>query len=269
MRRMVLCAADSAIETGGVGLIIGVASGVLSVLVLFSIKPSLRLTWEEGIRSKTWWKHPLQYETWRTGNGSEQPHDEDWLCCSNSQRREGKRALGKCPMCGRSTVHYRIEIENLGLAKVLEIEPRLLLVRRQRRALATREWIPLEAEKLLELNGKWHEARRGRYELDERIGDSFYHFFMPCAVSSDQLGPDDYYLIQVWARHGFTNFGRVHKLRIRKNAHPDQFGFDAFRIEGSDGQRHLRLFGPATTLVTSIFASRAAREATDVKRGRA
>jgi|SRR5580692_11590825 hypothetical protein len=31
----------------------------------------------------------------------------------------------------------------------------------------------------------------------------FYHFFIPCEVSKESLGSDEYYLLQVWSRHGF------------------------------------------------------------------
>jgi hypothetical protein len=259
---MVLCAASSVIGPTAVGLVVGVASALLSVLLLFSIKPSLRLTWEEGSRSKAWWKHPPEEEpSEENADATQLGVAKAWVRCSQSESdREEPTVVGRCPKCGRAAVHYRVEIENLGLSKVLEIEPRLLLVRRRERTLATREWMPLEAEKLLELNGKWHEVRRQAYELDERVGDSFYHFFMPCAVSPAALSGDDYYLIQVWARHGFTNFGRVHKLRIRLNERPWSSVSNGFSIDAPDDRKRLRRVSvPSTRFIAGVFATRATR----------
>lgn len=94
------------------GVIVGLVSSFLWLLVLFSVKPSLRLTWEEGFASGRWWKI-LPSGSWRCS-----PRDT-WTEEPNVSYRR------TCPDCDGDLVHYRVEVENLGLAKVVEVEVRL------------------------------------------------------------------------------------------------------------------------------------------------
>ena len=229
-----------------VNVIIGVVGSLISLWLLFSIKPSLRLTWEVGFRSAKWWK--------RLPDG--------WYFCSRSGLRKEEPPTNYgvlCPQCETTLVHYRVEIENLGLGKVADLESRLWRIKKKN-TLGNRERIELKNSELLELNGKWREAWRTSDEITGRVGDRFYHFFIPCDVSKEPLGSDEYYLLQVWSRHGFTNFGRVHKLRISAGDAdpPDRFNY--FKVDNPDARRRRsRVYATAATLIATVFASRASR----------
>jgi hypothetical protein len=189
---MHLAAARVAIGADATAVLVGVASSFVWLCVLFSIKPSLRLTWEEGYPGRRWWKRP------RAGA---------WQRCSprGSWPEHPVATSVPCTACKSAAVHYRVEIENLGLSKVVDIEVRLWRI--NQRGLASRTRIPVAVDQLLELNGKWQESRHRA----TATGNRYFHFLMPCAVSS---AGSDQYLFQVQSKHGFTNFGRVQKLRI-------------------------------------------------------
>src|SRR5579862_5684192 len=59
-----------------------------------------------------------------------------------------------CDKCGKDFVHYRVEMENLGLATLVEVEARIRLVRKND-TLGTRKPVSADLEKLL--------ARRGNH----------------------------------------------------------------------------------------------------------
>ena len=143
-----------------------------------------------------------------------------------------------CDKCGKDLVHYRVEMENLGLAALVEVEARIRLIRKGQ-TLGTRKPLSSDLEKLLELNGKWREARRNEEDVKNHTGDRFFHYVLPCEVVPAELGDDDYYLFQVWSKHGFTNFGRVHKLRLRRNPHL-AVPFDGFLVDDPDARRRRR-----------------------------
>ncbi len=231
-----------------VNVIIGVVGSLISLWLLFSIKPSLRLTWEVGFRTINWWK--------RLPDG--------WYFCSRSGLQKEQSPINyetTCQECKTTLVHYRVEIENLGLGKVADLESRLWRIGKKN-TLGNRERIELKNSELLELNGKWREAWRTGEEITERVGDRFYHFFIPCEVSKEPLGSDEYYLLQVWSRHGFTNFGRVHKLRIHAGDADPSDRFSRFKVEAPDARRRRsRVFATVATLIATVFASRASRRA--------
>jgi hypothetical protein len=231
-----------------INVIIGVIGSLLSLWLLFSIKPSLRLTWEVGFRSTKWWKQL----------------PDEWYLCSRAGLRKQKPPTNyeaTCPECKTTAVHYRLEIENLGLGKVADLESRLWRIKKKS-TLGNREKIELKNSELLELNGKWREARRTSEEITGHVGDRFYHFFIPCEVSTEPLGSDEYYLLQVWSRHGFTNFGRVHKLRINASDADPPDRFSRFKVENPDARRRRsRVYATVATLIATVFASRASRRA--------
>jgi hypothetical protein len=238
---MVQHAAESIFNgTNVTNVLIGVAGSLISLWLLFCIKPSLRLTLEEGILGGHWWKpaKPL---------GRKIGKHRDWVWCSYEGLKEGTPSeQGTCEKCHKQTGHYRLEIENLGLAKVVEVEVRLKLIRKGNK-LATREATSLKPEKLLELSGKWYEARRRKPEIKRHTGDRYFHRVLPCDVSLEKLkDEDDYYLIQVWARHGFTNFGRVHKLRLGRTGSGT---VGSFTVEDPDKRRRKRAFARLASLI--------------------
>jgi hypothetical protein len=145
------------------------------------------------------------------------------------------------------------------LGKVADLESRPWRIKKKS-TLGNREKIELKNTELLELNGKWREAWRTDEEIAGHVGDRFYHFFIPCEVSNEPLGSDEYFLLQVWSRHGFTNFGRVHKLRINaSDADPSDL-FSRFKVESPDARRRRsRAYATVATLITTVVASRASR----------
>jgi hypothetical protein len=161
------------------GLLIGIASSLVFLLLLFSVKPRLRLRWDQ-------------------------------VAVSNSEAKSDSRPDCACD------VHYRVAVENLGLGRVVEVEARLWLLTRRGDAPPTRQRICFEPDTLLELSGKWREACRTPHERDDlQVGDTLYRFRLPCQVSADALsGQNGYFLFQIWSKHGFTNFGRLHLIRI-------------------------------------------------------
>jgi hypothetical protein len=252
---MVQHAAMSAFTDNVINVVIGIVGSLISLWLLFCIKPSLRLTLEVGSPGKQWWKgtEPLGRKVRKEAG--------DWVWCSSDGLKKGTpKQQGACEK-GHQQVHYRLEIENIGLAKVLEVECRLKLIRKNL-TLGTRESVaaepevpggppqkPAEPEELLELSGKWSEARRDKDERQSHTGDRYFHWVLPCGVSPNELKNNDYYLLQVWSRHGFTNFGRVHKLRLRRNESGDDF--KRFTVEDPDSRRRRR---PTVARLASFIA---------------
>jgi hypothetical protein len=231
-----------------INVIIGVIGSLLSLWLLFSIKPSLRLSSEVGFRSTKWWKEL----------------SGDWYWCSRSglwKEEPSSNYEATCTECKTNLVHYRVEIENLGLGKVADLESRLWRIKKKY-TLGNRERIELKNSELLELNGKWREAWRTGEEIKGHVGDRFYHFFLPCEVSTEPLGHDEYYLLQIWSRHGFTNFDRVHKLRINASDADPSDQFSRFKVENPDTRRRRsRVYAAVATLIAAVFASRASHRA--------
>ncbi len=154
----------------------------------------------------------------------------------------------KCPVCETDVIHYRVEIENLGLGRVVEVEARLWLIKRK--GLAKRKRIPMDVDQLLELNGKWQEARRRSAEA----GNRFFHFLLPCSVSLEPLSGRDQCLFQVRSKHGFTNFGRVQRLRIKLNVlGVADYPFNRFEANDPDaGLWRRRIYQHLATVIASI-----------------
>jgi hypothetical protein len=250
---MVQHAAESAFTDDVVSLVIGIIGSLLSLWILFGIKPSLRLTLEVGVPSRKWWKRvePLARHDRAMRRKKAASPAPEWRRCS--ARKPGgetpqPRLQRPCKKCGKDYIHYRVEMENLGLATLVEVEARIRLVRKNN-TLGTREPVPHDFEKLLELNGKWREARRDGQEI---TGNRFFHYLLPCKVLPGELGLEDYYLIQVWSKHGFTNFGRLHKIRLRRDPDPGCL-FDRFLVEDPDARRRRRAFlAGLATLITRV-----------------
>ena len=234
-----LAAAGMWIGADVTAVLIGVASSFVWLCMLFSIKPSLRLTWEEGHPGGRWLK--------RTSAGT-------WQRCSpRGTWPEHPVAITRsCKVCETTDVHYRVEIENLGLAKVVDIEVRLWRV--TRRGLANRTRIAMPVDQLLELNGKWQERRH----KPDSAGNRFFHFLLPCEVSGIGLGAENHFLFQVQSKHGLTNFSRVQKLRIV----PDLLGvanvpFGHFSAQDPDAMTwRRRSYARVATLISFLAISK-------------
>jgi hypothetical protein len=261
---MVQHAAESTFSDNVWNVLIGIAGSLISLWLLFCIKPSLRLTLERGLPGHHWWKRNVPLKL--VGNATAGKTKEWMWCSSKGLVPEEPREQGECKKCGQKVYHYRLEIENLGLAKVVEVECRLKVIMKNL-TLGTRESVPSEPEEpgqpnkpeesekpenLLELSGKWYEARRDELEFKKHTGDRYFHWVLPCGVSPGDLKDDDYYLLQVWSRHGFTNFGRVHKLRLLPGGE-----LDGFIVEDPDTRRRRR---PFFAWMASFIANRFKRK---------
>jgi hypothetical protein len=253
-------------------LVIGVIGAFVSLALLFMIKPRLRLR--------------------LLRDSPEQGLEE--LDPSTGWRSVAKTGPAERMTTSSKSAGYSIQVENLGLGSAVELEARLWLISTDADKLDTRTNIDLKVEKLLELSGKWHEARRTPDDIRLRAGNSQFRFELPRgddftvplgqltvpsrqiivrsgqvdvgpqpfvisapqpAVGPEQLVNDRRYLFQVWSKHGFTNFGRVHKLRI---ACGDNGQFK-YADDARDAARRPR-FEYLIQLVTRLFASKEIRE---------
>ena len=268
-----------------INVLIGVASSALWLWLLFSAKPTLGLTFQRQLQSSD---DPRKPETWQKFNGQwgQDPEEKSnhlsrtksstpkgaleedlservTLKCScepkprrlQLTREEYTNTWLVCSQCFRqfqptaedqnlTGVHYRVKVENRGLSSVVDVEARLWLIKHGRPV--TRQRIPLEIDQLMELNGKWREARRLPSEL---TGDRFFRFRLPAEISSETIDEKDSYLIQVRSKHGFTNFGRVHKLRIKPQLSiVSHSPADRLVAENPDAMRwHLRRWSASLT----------------------
>jgi hypothetical protein len=213
-------------------LVIGVIGAFVSLALLFMIKPRLRLRLlrdapgglEELDPSAGWKPVP------KTGPAE--------------RRTTGDKSDG-----------YSVQIENLGLGSAVELEARLWLIETNPDQLDNRTKIDLKVDKLLELSGKWREARRTPDDIRLRAGNSYFRFELPPDVGPDKLVNGGRYLFQVWSKHGFTNFGRVHKLRIARGSD----GEFKYADDARDAARQ-SVFAYLIRLITRLFASKATPE---------
>jgi hypothetical protein len=66
--------------------------------------------------------------------------------------------------------------------------------------------------------GSWSSNRRSDEQRANRTGDNSFRFLTDPEYLrlEDRLGDDERLLFQVWAQHGFTNFGRAKTMVIKK-----------------------------------------------------
>jgi hypothetical protein len=129
------------------GLVIGVIGAFLSLGLLFSIKPRLRLTLRESS------PQGKLRELGSTGWTAVPPlKARDATSTTHSEEQTGK-------------ARYSVQVENLGLGSVVELEARLWLIHPRASQPDERTKIDVKVDKLLELSGKWRECRRTEEEL--------------------------------------------------------------------------------------------------------
>jgi len=138
-------------------LVIGVIGAFVSLALLFMIKPRLRLR--------------------LLRDSPEQGLEE--LDPSTGWRSVAKTGPAERMTTSSKSAGYSIQIENLGLGSAVELEARLWLISTDADKLDTRTNIDLKVEKLLELSGKWHEARRTPDDIRLRAGNSQFRFELP------------------------------------------------------------------------------------------
>jgi hypothetical protein len=83
----------------------------------------------------------------------------------------------------------------------------------------TRQRVALKNEALFQLSGTRASRHRTSEQRVDRTGDNRFRFLTDPADLrlEDTLGDNDRLLFQVWAQHGFTNFGRVKTLVVKKD----------------------------------------------------
>jgi hypothetical protein len=153
-----------------VSLAIGVAASMVWLLLLFSVKPRLKVTVQA-------------------------------------------RRLKDQPAAG-----WAFKVTNRSLVTAVQLQARLWRVEAVPGGFPTRHPIPLSAQTLFQLNGRWASARRSQQQRADHTGRNEFRFLTnpPDMRPEDYLGDRDRLLFQVWAQHGFTNFGRVKTFVITK-----------------------------------------------------
>jgi hypothetical protein len=123
------------------------------------------------------------------------------------------RLLKKQPTAG-----WAFAVTNKSRVSAVQLQARLWHVVPAAAGFPARHRIALKNEELFQLNGVWAARRRTGEQRTDRTGDNRFRFLTdPVDIRlEDRLGDDDRLLFQVWAQHGFTNFGRVETLVIKK-----------------------------------------------------
>ena len=224
-------AASSWIDTDSIpqDLIEGVVTTFIGLVILFSIKPRLRIDLHRP-DTKPDGKPGPSREPQETSGGD-----------------------GSGPKEDEPSEIFGFRVTNKRLSRVIEVRARLLRIRRH----GQRKTIDLIADELFELRGQrsplqpsyWSlvRARLARLSLDkskrEEAGATVRELSDTCAGDRDDrahftfcpvrgkleeeielLGKDDYILFQVIAKNGFTGFSRLARERFDKDrltAHRD------------------------------------------------
>lgn len=247
-----------------VALIIGIVASLLFLVVLFSVKPRLRFELTtyvhkeddadadaavEALRAYGFDLEPEMLLAHRQARAASEPRGQASRDAQASVTA-GETSGTKCCALGAGRV-YGVRVENAGLGRVVEVEARLWRIERNKDSLNTRHRIPIKVDKLLECSGRWREARRTGHQINYlKVGDRYFHFQFPAEVTASALRNDDQYLFQVWSKHGFTNFGRVHLVRIARQN-------DGRLIPRGEDQPHTRRlsFEPVARLISWVIAT--------------
>jgi hypothetical protein len=121
------------------------------------------------------------------------------------------RRLGKQPRPGWAFV-----VTNHSRATAVQIQARLWLIRPgSATSYASRDPVALKVPELFTLRGTWAGNRRTATQIAAGAGSNQFRFLTDSVL--EQLpGEWDRLLFQVWAQHGFTNFGRVQTFSMTK-----------------------------------------------------
>lgn len=124
------------------------------------------------------------------------------------------RQLKNCPAAG-----WVFIVTNKSRVTAVQLQARLWQVAPATGGSPTRQRVDLKNEALFQLNGIWASRRRTSEQRTDRTGDNRFRFLSDPADLrlEDRLGDNDRLLFQVWAQHGFTNFGRVKTLVVKKD----------------------------------------------------
>jgi hypothetical protein len=106
---------------------------------------------------------------------------------------------------------WAFNVTNTSLVRAVQVQARLWHIEPEKDGLPTRTAVELKIDTLFQLNGRWASAQRTPQQVKDHVGSNSFRFLTePRERALDQLLSDaDHLLFQVWALHGFTNFGRV------------------------------------------------------------
>ena len=109
------------------------------------------------------------------------------------------------PTPSETDAAWGFDVTNEGRFPVIEVKARLFKISEKTKP-PTRDRIALRTEELFQLRGTWNakSARSGTYGPPNG-----FRFVVEGTQALPALGPDEFLLFQVNAKHGFTNFSRV------------------------------------------------------------
>ena len=98
-------------------------------------------------------------------------------------------------------------VANRSWARAVQVQARLWSVE-PKGDYQDRTPVMLKVDTLFQLNGRWAGSRRNEQQVSAGVGDNRFRFLTE-AAPENSLSDDGRLLFQIWALHGFTNFGRV------------------------------------------------------------
>jgi hypothetical protein len=113
---------------------------------------------------------------------------------------------------------WAFTVTNSSRVTAVQVQARLWRITPNKGGYTTRTPVKLKTETLFQLPGRWGSARRTAAQRADNTGSNAFRFLTepPTERLEDCLGDADRLLFQVWAQHGFTNFGRVKTFTITK-----------------------------------------------------
>jgi hypothetical protein len=107
-------------------------------------------------------------------------------------------------------------VTNHSRATAVQIQARLWLIwPGSATSYASRDSVALKVPELFTLKGTWAGNRRTATQIAAGAGSNRFRFLTD-TVLEQHPGEWDRLLFQVWAQHGFTNFGRVQTFTMTK-----------------------------------------------------
>ena len=109
-------------------------------------------------------------------------------------------------------------VTNESRVTAVQIQARLWHVTPSKGGYTTRNPVDLKTDTLFQLPGTWASKRRTDAQRADNTGSNAFRFLTepPGKRLEDCLSDSDRLLFQVWAQHGFTNFGRAETFTITK-----------------------------------------------------
>lgn len=141
-----------------------------------------------------------------------------WLLLLFSVKPRLKATVNERRLKNQPTAGWAFKVTNRSRVTAVQLQARLWRVQHVPGGFPTRHSVPLSSQTLFQLNGRWASARRSQQQRADHTGSNEFRFLTdpPDMRLEDCLGDRDRLLFQVWAQHGFTNFGRVETFVITR-----------------------------------------------------